>query len=162
MYLCRQYGRGPRMSLIRDLFSYKGRMGRGGLISYNLGINLSLLAWRALPLYWTQEGLEMPTYFNLLRSLYTLFILWPTTAIIVKRGHDRGRPAWYTLGLFVLLIVVSVALRLSHQPEAAVACYVVYTVYMFIDYVCLPRAGGAKRYGPSPDTIGDGRPLVLS
>ena len=103
-------------------FSYRGRISRfdywirGILVGFALGLLVGGLD-AALQL---QGGLS---------AIVTLFSLWPGSAILVKRWHDRNKSGWYYFILFIPLVGV---------------------IWTFIEAGCLPGTTGANRYGPQP------------
>jgi uncharacterized membrane protein YhaH (DUF805 family) len=89
--------------------------------------------------------------------LIQLLVAWPSFAITVKRGHDRGFSAWRTFWVNIVahvvpiaLIVVPLILDRRPQWQGAFWVFAVLTVYMIFDYGVLDGAPGENKYGPSP------------
>lgn len=89
--------------------------------------------------------------------LIQLLVAWPSFAITVKRGHDRGFSAMRTFWVNVISHVVPIALiivplMMGQRPQwqGAFWVFAVLTVYMVFDYGILDGAPGENKYGPSP------------
>ena len=106
-------------------FSYSGRISRfdywikGFLVGFSLGLLVG-----ALDLALQLQGQ--------LTAVFTLFSLWPGSAIVVKRWHDRNKSGWYYFILFIPLVGA---------------------IWTFIEAGCLPGTAGANRFGPGPRNI---------
>lgn len=91
--------------------------------------------------------------------------LWPSIALMVKRGHDRGRPAWISFALLASFL----AAGLFAEPvkilygDVAVAIFVVpvFLVGLFfvIEYAFMDGDPGRNMFGLSPKNPDGGRPL---
>lgn len=137
--------------LIEGLFSFEGRMRRSeywmisiglGVVKVPLGFLLTLL------------GAEVATVG---RALLELLFLWPSVALMVKRGHDRNRPALYTAGVLVAVVVVSFLgsfLSVAGVNYGGALLMGAIFIYIFIDYGCLDGTQGPNRYGRSPKGVG--------
>jgi len=92
---------------------------------------------------------------------YALF-LFGSAGLLVKRGHDRGRPAAFSLAI---LIVRSVTWFLAIQPAEPSWLWLIVAallLYVLVDYAILPGQKRENRYGPSPSGYGAHKnPLVL-
>ena len=89
--------------------------------------------------------------------LVQLLVAWPSFAITVKRGHDRGFSAWRTFWVNVVahvvpigLIVVPLLMDQRPQWQGAFWVFAVLSVYMIFDYGVLDGQQGENKYGPSP------------
>ena len=89
--------------------------------------------------------------------LVQLLVAWPSFAITVKRGHDRGFSAWHTFWVNVVahvvpigLIVVPLLMDQRPQWQGAFWVFAVLSVYMIFDYGVLDGQQGENKYGPSP------------
>lgn len=139
--------------LIEGLFSFEGRMRRSEywLVSIGLGVV-------KVPL--TLLGNTMGAEGGLVvRMLLELLFLWPGLALMVKRGHDRNRPAIFSIGLQAVLFVVAVtfgAVPDGGLKYAAVSVLLVLALYTFIEFGCLDGTQGPNRYGRSPKGVGGG------
>lgn len=137
--------------LIEGLFSLDGRMRRSEywLISIGLGVIKLPLGFLA-----TLLGPELA---SVVPALINLLFFWPSLALMVKRGHDRNRPALYSVGLLVTIFVL--AMIAGIRPDGAIGMagfggIVLIFVYIFIDYGCLDGTQGPNRYGRSPKGVG--------
>jgi uncharacterized membrane protein YhaH (DUF805 family) len=153
-------------SFARFYFSPSGRISRS---QYWLRSVLPLLVGVVtlrLAAFAHGETRAEPGVFLLLLNLFYLASLWPGTATLVKRIHDRNKSGWLVLIFyipFVLgLIVAAVALaniaehniHIGNQWAnfGAVLFAVVGAVgiWFFIDFGCLRGTIGVNRYGPDP------------
>jgi len=137
--------------LIEGLFSFEGRMRRSEYWLISIGMGVVKLP---LGFLLTLFGVEIATVG---RALLELLFLWPSVALMVKRGHDRNRPALYTVGVLVALIVVSFLgsfLAVAGVSYAGPLLMGAIFIYVFIDYGCLDGTQGPNRYGRSPKGIG--------
>ena len=158
------------MSWLSESLTFKGRAGRGAYWATNVVVNVfSLglaLALRSLSGY--IEGQQMT--FSLVSLAVTLLLMWPGLAVLVRRGHDRGRPAVWSICLFILVtgafFFVRAAGREGSLPGGAIGygvavVGVMLLLYQVIDYAFWPGQPLANRYGP-PHGGGVTRPpLVL-
>ena len=112
------------MNLAQVWFSYTGRLKPFDywVKGFAPGILLGLLAMRL------EASLNAH---GLLFLLFVLFSLWPGSALLVKRWHDRNRSGWF---YFVLLIPV------------------VGLVWTLVEAGCLRGTIGDNRFGPDPCT----------
>ncbi len=106
-------------------------------------------------------------------TIFVLVALWPSIAILVKRIHDRNKPGWLCLVLYVptvlfmvLLIVliagsvIEAARTGAYTPPAVGALAIVVGLlaltsagvglWFFIEFGCLRGTVGPNRYGPDP------------
>ena len=74
----------------------------------------------------------MPMYGVL--CLIGLASLWPSLAIVVKRGHDRDQTGW--MALIMIIPIVG-------------------WFFWLINYGILDGTPGPNQYGPSPKGLGD-------
>lgn len=91
--------------------------------------------------------------------------LWPAMALMVKRGHDRGRPAWISFAI----LASSMAAGLFAEPikilygdvAAAIVVVPVFLVGLFfmMEYAFIDGDPGRNMFGPSPKNPDSGRPL---
>lgn len=61
--------------------------------------------------------------------LFSIFSLWPSIAVSVKRFHDRDMSGWWVLMALVPLIG---------------------TIFLFVVVGCLRGTVGSNRFGPDP------------
>ena len=106
-------------------------------------------------------------------GLFLLAALWPSIAILVKRIHDRNKPGWLCLALyipvilFIVLLIVWLAGAIAKAaatgtfdaPEfGALAIIVVLlamissgiSLWFFVEFGCLRGTIGPNRYGADP------------
>lgn len=144
--------------LVQGLFSFDGRMRRSEywLTSLGLGIFKAILTFM-LAAFTGELGRTDGGWASI---VIELLFLWPTLAILVKRGHDRNRPALFSIGLMVVLLVVAMvmgALQVAGGSMLMFACLIVIVGaagFMLIDYGFIDGTQGPNRYGPSPKGIG--------
>lgn len=109
-------------------FGFRGRIGRkifwaGSLAVYVAGFLFAgLLAYLATGNPFAPEVFEKPadkaTLWAPVWLAYFGFLVWPLTALAVKRLHDRERPVWVWYIYYVLALVLSlVPLRASLGVE---------------------------------------------
>ena len=150
------------MGLLSSLFSYKGRMGRGAYIGCGVLINIVSSVPGVVRTYYHENGLGLPLWLSGLFVLFWVFMLWPISAVLVKRGHDRARPAWFSVVLLTLIMTTAAAIGATRYSAPAVAVICVLFAYQFVDYTCWPASTKAKRYGGTDGLLYSERPLVLS
>lgn len=92
---------------------------------------------------------------------------WPGFALMVKRGHDRGRPAWvafayvaaiFAIGFFsepVKILYGEVGLGIMTAPVLLMG------LFLLVDYGFMDGDPGRNRYGLSPKNPDSGRPLAF-
>ena len=106
-------------------------------------------------------------------TIFLLVALWPSIAVLVKRIHDRNKPGWLCLVLYVptfvfmVLLIVLVANSIiesarsgTYTPPTAGGLVIavgllgliaaVIGVWFFIEFGCLRGSVGPNRYGPDP------------
>ena len=143
---------------IPSLLSFEGRLRRSHywVTSFALGIVkavLTIILAAAIGQIEAKDG-------GAASGIVELFFLWPTLALVVKRGHDRNRSVWFSLGIFVLAILMTMAAAAAdgvHAEAAMIACIVVVVGcfgFLVIDYGFIDGTQGPNRYGPSPKWIG--------
>lgn len=139
--------------VVEGLFSFKGRMPRGEawllLICMSFVTGGLLMAVSMITLLFVPgDNPALASLHGGLKALLQLAMLWPSLAILVKRGHDRNRPAVLTIGLWLLPLAIAVAARLADTPLLGLGVLAIW-LYMFIDYGLIPGTRGANRYGLS-------------
>jgi len=105
--------------------------------------------------------------------IFLLVALWPSIAILVKRMHDRNRPGWLCLvmyvpaTLFIVLLIVWLAGAIAAAaasgdftppPLGALGVTVILlamltsgvVLWFFVEFGCLRGSVGPNRYGPDP------------
>jgi uncharacterized membrane protein YhaH (DUF805 family) len=139
------------MDGLDPLFSYQGRMNRMSYFVWSIPINLiSRLGDRGISAYYESAGVNPPLAVSAFQFLLWLFLLWPISAVMVKRGHDRGRPAWYSVTVLAAALLAAFVCGLTHYAWPAVAVLVAIAIYQFIEFLCLPASPKARRYDWPP------------
>ncbi|WP_409309321.1 DUF805 domain-containing protein [Pectobacterium sp. B1J-3] len=87
------------MTLQQWCFSFKGRIGRR---DFWVWIALWLLAMVILFTLSGQNWLDVQS-----TAFVIVALLWPTSAMVVKRLHDRGKSGWWALLLVVAWVLAS-------------------------------------------------------
>lgn len=89
---------------------------------------------------------------------YFGFLAWPSSALAVKRLHDRDMPAWIWFAYYFATIVIAVMPSQSRGgPEAGGTSQIVLITYLILGFYFLLELGvlrgtkGANQYGP--DTV---------
>ena len=137
--------------LIEGLVSFEGRMRRSEYWLVIIGLAVVKAPLTMLGGLTGSQGALM------VRLLLELLFLWPGLALMVKRGHDRNRPAIFSIGLQAVLFVVAVVFGVMPDggvKYAAMAVLAVLAIYTFIEFACLDGTQGPNRYGRSPKGIG--------
>ena len=137
-------------------FDLNGRIGRGEFWAYGVALNVAmsvaLFALAPVPSPW---GLVVS-------ALVCLVAFWGYAGLMVKRGHDRGRPAVLSISLVVLRLIVFVMTSIQGYLPALVILQVGLIVYVLVDYALMPGMKAANRYGPPPGGADFNRtPLIL-
>jgi len=104
--------------------------------------------------------------FLLLLNLLYLASLWPGTATLVKRIHDRNKSGWLVLllhipfALAITVAVVALAEVAAHNIHAGnqwadlgavlFGAVGIVGIWFFVDFSCMRGTVGANRYGPDP------------
>lgn len=105
-------------------------------------------------------------YFKLLPNLFSLFMLWPGIAILIKRIHDRNKSGWLVWAMYIpaiLLAIFAVGAIIAGAAGStgaaatlgiiagvfgiATACV---AIWFFVEFGCLRGTIGANKYGPDP------------
>jgi uncharacterized membrane protein YhaH (DUF805 family) len=141
-------------NLINGLTSLEGRMTRTDFwvatIALAVAAALLSLGLNGLAKVATDGG--WPRW--ILPVILQLIIVWPTFAVMVKRGHDRERSAWWTLAVNLAGHVVPRVLLINGKTEGAFWVWAVIGAYILVDYGILDGTRGPNKYGPSPKGIG--------
>lgn len=106
-------------------------------------------------------------------TIFMLIALWPSIAVLIKRIHDRDKPGWYCLllyvptVLFVVLLIVLLAGSIVEAartgtyvpPEIGALAITVMVLgfisagvglWFFVEFGCLRGTAGPNRYGADP------------
>ena len=145
-----------KISDVADIyFNLSGRLARGEFWAY--GVPLSVL------LYLTTAALTLaPSPWGALASLavYVVF-LWAYMGLMVKRGHDRNRPAVWSILVLAARVILAMIIGVVGSTPVALGLLVALIAYVLVDYAILSGKPGPNRYGPSPSGLDRKTPLVL-
>lgn len=134
--------------------SGKGRMGRGEFWAYGVALTV------ALALVIVASHFAPSPIGEILTLVVVLAMLWGYGVLLIKRGHDRGRPAWFSILVLLARVIVEFVGGALDNPPALLLAQVALAIYVFIDYAVMPGKGGANRYGPPIGGVNK-NPLVL-
>jgi uncharacterized membrane protein YhaH (DUF805 family) len=143
---------------IPSLFSFKGRLRRSHywLTGFGLGI-VKAVVTVVMAAFSGQIETKDGGWVGV---VVELLFLWPTLALLVKRGHDRDRPAWFSLGLLVIAIAATMGVAVGegmHAQMLMIVCAVIIFGsfgFLLVDYGFIDGTQGPNRFGPSPKGIG--------
>lgn len=141
----------------RIYLSWKGRIGRGEFWGYGVALNVVWLIGLLL------LG-AIPSLVGALTILvWTLGLFAGYSGLLVQRGHDRGRPAIFSLALLGVRLVTWVASLVLPDALWAKVAWGLVVLYILVDYSILPGQPGENRYGPAPGGANgvNRNPLVL-
>ncbi len=140
-------------TFVQGLFSLDGRMTRGEFwsVSIALGVVVGIVGFGLNGL---QAGRPNPWPLWEIPVILQLIAAWPGFALTVKRGHDRGRSAWWTLTFNIFYHVIPLGLLITHRREGAVWVTIVLGLYFLMDYGLFDGTQGPNQYGPSPKGLG--------
>ena len=151
------------MGFFEIIFSLSGRINRakywlGSIFTALIfvGIAAAIIFARGVP----SDPEELNTMQYLLPiAILELVFLYPWTALMVKRLHDRNRPTWFAAFMLVpmLISVATNLLGLTGDPEQNnMLDYIIGAVvlgvgvWFFIELGCLRGTIGDNQYGPDP------------
>jgi uncharacterized membrane protein YhaH (DUF805 family) len=161
-------GRGPMLTF---LFSPEGRVSRKAFwLSFYLPYFVISIGAAALDFALFEPLSSSNAPLPVFQVITTLFFLWPSIAVPVKRLHDRGMTGWWIIAPVPILIVLAVwyfaygAGGAAAQPEnlplkaqlifAASAISLVFVfLYLVNNIMFLRGQKGPNKYGPDP--LGD-------
>ena len=92
----------------------------------------------------------------------TLVFLWPGICISIKRWHDRNRPAWIPIVIYVANFAWSLSAPYVGPTTAHPNQWVYYggliillamVIWQLVECGCLDGTKGPNTYGPSPKGI---------
>jgi uncharacterized membrane protein YhaH (DUF805 family) len=141
--------------LVSALFGFKGRMKRLDywLAAIGLAVGRGVVLILALGI----THMRMGTLESLpLRLSVDLAFLWPSAAIVIKRGHDRDRSTRWSGVVVVVLYGLGVAfgalmdLGFHEAGTLSLLAVLLGSFYMLIDYGLADGTPGPNRYGASP------------
>jgi uncharacterized membrane protein YhaH (DUF805 family) len=137
--------------------SLEGRIGRK---LYWLGVVLLVALAVAVMVLIVFAGVALVgTVFSFVTFVIELAFLYPASALLVKRLHDRNRPGYFAAFILAPLIVKSLTDLLGVTGGASglnpfdyllgLTIFLV-SLWFFIELGCLRGTVGANRYGPDP------------
>ena len=149
-------------------FGFKGRVNRGkywllSLLSFGVTVVLQLLVIYFFPI--PEEVIALFHSQMLQEAVVDIVLLAPSvtfvfisTAISVKRLHDRDKSGWWGLlylGLPALLVAAMAAAtddnhQLTGWPAALMIPYFILLIVTFVELACLKGTNGLNRFGPDP------------
>jgi uncharacterized membrane protein YhaH (DUF805 family) len=157
------------VSIGHTLFGFRGRLNRAHWWLYGFGLYVASAAVTAV----LNAGLAPPG--TILDGSLTApgqwiglgvaaALLWPTTALAIKRRHDRGQAGWLTAGLLAafsvlnalpLLYFVLGVIAFEHADGfMGVGALILglggLAVALLVVLGVLPGTAGDNRYGPQP------------
>ncbi len=141
--------------LVAALLRFDGRLTRRGfwmtflaLATVFLTVEFVALAMlsAARPFASATQGLAL---LRPLEAGLQLLAVWPALATLVRRGHDRGRPAVASLLLCAALVAPGLLAAVLPTGPRLLA-QVVVLGWILGDYGLLPGEVGTNRYGPDP------------
>ena len=135
---------------INGLFSLDGRIGRGAFWMCSIALVIAAVLFSVALTSGLRDITNNAWPIWVLPVVFQLLIAWPIFAITVKRGHDRGRSAFWTLGVNIAGQIVPWALWANERYEGAFWVWAVIGVYALFEYGLLAGEAGENRYGPLP------------
>jgi uncharacterized membrane protein YhaH (DUF805 family) len=136
-------------------FNLKGRIGRGEFWAYGVPLSLGLYVGMAL------LALAPSPWGELVSLVVYAVFLWAYMGLLVKRGHDRNRPAALSILVLAARVVLAFTGGFLGSTPVILGLQGALIIYVLVDYAILPGKPGANRYGPSPSGLGNKTPLVL-
>ncbi len=107
------------MDALRLFTSFGGRIGRIGFL---IGITIVLLlSPLALALLFAKTGIiAMISMLGIPGMIWWLLLMWPVTALLLKRLRDRQRPIWWA-AIFVIPALIVIVITYSNSSDTASA-----------------------------------------
>lgn len=135
--------------------SWQGRIGRGEFWAYGVTLNI---IWLVVAGLLTLPPSPVAEYASL--CWYAILIVM-YAGLLVKRGHDRGRPAIFSLAVVAARVGLFFAAALTANTILSLIGLAL-IIYVLVDYAALPGQKGTNRYGSPPSGGGANKnPLVL-
>lgn len=91
-----------KFNLVRFLFTFKGRASRAQFFIFFGVLLTAVFGCAFLETFMDPEGSPFWVYFLI------FFLLWPYSAVLTKRLHDRGRSGYWILACLVPVLGVIV------------------------------------------------------
>lgn len=137
--------------------SFEGRINRK---PYWLAVIVLIVVSIVVMLILSFGGLEMQSRgFMIATLIIQLVFLYPSTALMVKRLHDRNHPGWWAAFILVPMILQGItnALGITGDPlnqnaldYLFMAVTFIVGIWFFIELGCLRGTVGPNQYGPDP------------
>lgn len=135
--------------MLRNLFTWRGRIGRARFLGYSI-LPLPLfvigLAPLALEVRAGNQGFGSLSIGTILLTIAVLVtISWINVVTPIKRLHDLNLSGWWWW-LWILIPTL-----FTGSPSAVVnnVCFVLFIISLILIY-CLPGTRGDNRFGPEP------------
>ncbi|MCL1887154.1 MAG: DUF805 domain-containing protein [Betaproteobacteria bacterium] len=140
------------LGVIRSAGDFSGRSTRSAFWGYYLFYYLFFIVWGV---FCKMFG---GIYTGALLAVYQLFFLLPTVALMFRRLHDTGRSGWYTLPIWVLLVLVLVVEAGLYSPykSGITVIYIlgflagIASLCLFVIMGFFKSGPGRNEYGPNP------------
>jgi uncharacterized membrane protein YhaH (DUF805 family) len=148
-------------------FGFGGRINRkvywfGAIVMLMAGLSfIALLAYLATgnptaPEVWQRpadkSGVWLPVW-----TAYFLFLAWPSSALAVKRLHDRDRPAWLWYAYYGITAALTLqplrdtaAAETRSDAGAAVLVLAIFGAYIMFELSILMGTAGRNQHGADP------------
>jgi uncharacterized membrane protein YhaH (DUF805 family) len=137
--------------------SFDGRINRK---PYWMGTLLLIAGWIILLLVLTFAGVGVGSRaFAAVVLIIQLIMLYPSSALMIKRLHDRNHPSWWVAFILVPVILngLTNALGITGDPlnqnaldYLFMAVTFIIGIWFFIELGCLRGTVGPNEYGPDP------------
>ena len=135
--------------------SWKGRIGRAEFWAYGVALNI---VWFLVAMVLSLQPSPIAEFASL---AWYLVLIALYAGLMVKRGHDRGRPAIFSVAVLAVRVCLSVAAMMTANSVFSLIGLGL-ILYVLVDYAFLPGEKRENRYGPVPDGAGVNKnPLVL-
>jgi uncharacterized membrane protein YhaH (DUF805 family) len=126
--------------------SWKGRIGRGEFWAFGVAL---MIAWWVVILL---GGL-----FGEIGGAIVWLVAWLAMTVgyaglMVKRGHDRGRPAVWSVIVHAVRAVLQLVGLATNNDGGVLMLQGLVILYVLVDYAILPGQPKANRYGLAPGT----------
>lgn len=159
------------MSNLPRALSFAGRAGRAEFWTTNVAVNIASLVLSYAITFAQARGVLPGVAAELASLLLAIGVLWFGLSVLVRRGHDRGRPAIFSVVLFVGITAGFVMMSLQKTNPITTSgislllllIFLVMLGWQVIDYAFWPGQPRTNRYG-SPGRYNPGDktpPLVL-
>ena len=156
------------------LFSARGRISRSQfwlkwflpVVAIHLILGTIIIVWAVIAITAVSERSSdftfasilavslWPITFFMIWVIFWLATLWPSTAILVKRIHDRNKTGWLVLAYYTPAILqVLVSAGAGFDSGAASIFSVIgagVAIWFFVEFGCMRGTVGANQYGADP------------